>query len=116
MNMTFCEKIKYLRENRGMTFQQVADIVGVGKSTVRKWETGDIKNLKRDKIQLLAEALGVNPGYLMGWNEEEPQNEIVLTDKERRLISAYRRAIPVIQDAALQMLESNALAEKERRA
>ena len=66
--MTFGEKIKALRLERGMTLEQVGDIVGVGKSTVRKWESGQIANMRRDKIALLAKALGVTPGYLMGWD------------------------------------------------
>lgn len=110
--MTFGEKIKQLRQRRGMTLQDVANIVGVGKSTVRKWETGDIANMRRDKIQRLAEALCVYPAYLMGWIDSE-SNDNMLTEKERRLILAYRSALPVIQDAALQMLESNPATEKE---
>lgn len=71
--MTFGEKIKALRLERGMTLEQVGDIVGVGKSTVRKWESGQIANMRRDKIALLARALGVTPGYLnkMGTNEQK---------------------------------------------
>lgn len=73
--MDFYEKIKALRLQRGMSLQAVGDIVGVGKSTVRKWENGDIKNMGRDKIELLAKALGVEPGYLMGWDEGESNEE-----------------------------------------
>lgn len=65
------EKIKTLRKQKGLTLEQVADIVGVGKSTVRKWETGMIANMRRDKIALLAKALQTSPGYLMGWDDEE---------------------------------------------
>ena len=61
-------KIKELRKARGMTLEQVGNIVGVGKSTVRKWETGMIANMGQDKLASLAEALGVHPGELMGWN------------------------------------------------
>lgn len=68
--MTFGEKIKALRDQRGMTLEQVGDLVGVGKSTVRKWESGQIANMRRDKIALLAKALGVTPGYLMGWDTD----------------------------------------------
>lgn len=62
-------RIKELRLARGMTLEQVATIVGVGKSTVRKWETGMISNMKIDKIELLAKALGTTPSYLMGWDD-----------------------------------------------
>lgn len=71
--MDFSEKIKSLRLERGLTLEEVGKRVGVGKSTVRKWETGAIANMRRDKIAKLAEALHTTPGYLMGW-EEHPQD------------------------------------------
>ena len=54
------------RKELGLTLEEVGKIVGVSKSTVRKWETGYIENMKRDKIALLAEALHVSPLYIMG--------------------------------------------------
>ena len=38
MESELSRKIKLLRLERDMTLEQVAEIVGVGKSTVRKWE------------------------------------------------------------------------------
>ena len=67
--MEMGERIKMLREQRGMTLEELGNKIGVGKSTVRKWETGAIANMRRDKIQKLADALGVSPGYLMGWDD-----------------------------------------------
>ena len=69
-------KIRQLRMERDMTLEQVAVIVGVGKSTVRKWETGMIANMKRDKISSLAKALNTTPAYLLGWEEEQKKNDI----------------------------------------
>ena len=69
-------RIKELRKERNMTLEDVAKIVGVGKSTVRKWETGMIENMRRDKIATLAKALGTTPLYLMGWQEEQKKNDI----------------------------------------
>ena len=77
INMTFYERIKALRKERGLTLEAVGNVVGVGKSTVRKWENGDIKNMGRDKIELLALALGVEPSYLMGWQDEEATDRIL---------------------------------------
>lgn len=67
--MDLGEKIKYLRTSQGMTLEEVGNAVGVGKSTVRKWESGQIANMRRDKIALVAKALHVTPSYLMGWDE-----------------------------------------------
>lgn len=63
-------KIRTLRARHSLTLEQVAQQVGVGRSTVRKWETGMIANMRRDKIEKLAKALHTSPGYLMGWEEE----------------------------------------------
>lgn len=80
--MEMSEKIKYLRIKNNLTLEQLGDKVGVGKSTVRKWECGLIANMRRDKIAKLAEALNTTPAYLMGWEEEaptpSPQQQMVL--------------------------------------
>lgn len=64
--MNLGERIKERREQKGLTLEEVGEYVGVTKSTVRKWETGDIENMKRDKIAKLAEVLSVSPLYIMG--------------------------------------------------
>ena len=58
--------IQRRRKELGLTLEQVGKIVGVSKSTVRKWETGYIENMKRDKIALLAQALQTSPLEIMG--------------------------------------------------
>ena len=68
--MDIGEKIHDLRKKHGLTLEEVGNTVGVGKSTVRKWEHGDIANMKRDKIAKLATALHTTPAYLMGWEKE----------------------------------------------
>ena len=64
--MELNQKIKDLRLKKGLTLEQVGNYVGVGKSTVRKWENDMIKNMRRDKIARLAEILGTTPDYLIG--------------------------------------------------
>lgn len=63
-------KIHELRALHNLTLEDIATQVGVGRSTVRKWETGMIANMRRDKIAKLAAALHTTPGYLMGWEDE----------------------------------------------
>lgn len=75
--MNMGEKIYYLRTKNSMTLEELGNKVGVGKSTVRKWENGMIANMKRDKILKVAEALNTTPAYLMGWDEakEDPKKK-----------------------------------------
>ena len=58
-------KIKARRLELGLTLEDVAQAVGVGRSTVRKWETGMIKNMGRDKIAALAKVLQISPVELV---------------------------------------------------
>ena len=78
------KRIKELRLEKGLTLEQVGNIVGVGKSTVRKWETGMIANMKRDKIASLSKALGVSPSYLLGYTTDR---NLKPTKEENKLIS-----------------------------
>ncbi len=69
--MDMGQKIYSLRIQKGLTLEELGNMVGVGKSTVRKWENGMIANMKRDKILKVSEALNTTPAYLMGWEEEK---------------------------------------------
>jgi len=60
------DRIRQLRIQNNMTLEELGQRVGVGKSTVRKWETGAIANMRRDKIAKLAEALGTSVMDIMG--------------------------------------------------
>ena len=118
--MEMSEKIKYLRSKHGLTLEQVGDKVGVGKSTVRKWESGMIANMRRDKIAKLAEALNTTPAYLMGWEEEDPapspQQQIIeetvrmlmdLTPQEVAQVTAFVAGLKAARGAAQSPPSSN---------
>ena len=111
MSEGMAQRIKELRKEKGLTLEQVADIVGVGKSTVRKWETGMIANMKRDKIFSLANALGTTPAYLMGWQEDEDNkkissDELQLTEGEKALIKLLRRVPAAEQPIVIEKILS----------
>lgn len=65
--MEIGQRIHALRVENGLTLQELADKIGVSASTVHKWETGYIENVRADKIQKLAKALGVTGADIMGW-------------------------------------------------
>ena len=65
------KSLKERRKQLKMTLEEVAEIVGVGRSTVRKWENGDIENIGRSNIVKLAKALRVTPYYIMGIEGED---------------------------------------------
>lgn len=58
------------REELGMSQVDLAKAVGVSKASVCRWESGDISNMRRDRIQKLADALKISPLDLL---EEETE-------------------------------------------
>ncbi len=62
--------IKNRRLELGLTMLDLAKKVGVSEGTVSRWESGDIANMKRDKIVALAKALNLSPAIIMGWSED----------------------------------------------
>lgn len=64
--MTIYERIKYLREERGMSQQELAEKVGYKTaSAVNKIELG-LRDINQSKIVEFAKALNTTPSYLLG--------------------------------------------------
>lgn len=60
--------IRDRRLQLGLTMKDIADMVGVSESAVSRWETGDIDNMRRDRIVKLANVLQVSPIDLLDCN------------------------------------------------
>ena len=78
------ERIKALREQFGMTQDELAEKLGTTKQTIYKYETGVVTNIPSDKIEEMAALFGVTPSYLMGWDEDQNngQHEGYYLDEE----------------------------------
>lgn len=72
--MEFNQLLKIARKNANKTLEEVANDCGVSKATVQRWESGEIKNVRRDKISKLSASLNVSASYLMGWDEDDGQS------------------------------------------
>lgn len=110
--MNIGDKIKKRRLELGLTLEEVGAIVGVSKSTVMKWETGYIENMKRDKIALLARALRVSPLWVMGMDEvnyeELPYNIYPITSKKLLpILGTIAAGQPVLADEHVECLIAN---------
>ncbi len=58
------EKLRELREKKGLTQEKLAEQLGVGRTTVTLWERGDNKP-RIDMLVSLANVLGCNVDYLL---------------------------------------------------
>jgi transcriptional regulator with XRE-family HTH domain len=69
--MEIKDSIKSRRLELGLTLKQVADRVGVSEGSVSRWESGEIDNMRRDKIAALAKVLSIDPLILIGQQSED---------------------------------------------
>lgn len=74
--MSFGERLKSARKNRGMTLRELGEAIDRSESVVQRYESGVISNLDNEIIAKLANALNVNPAYLMGWTEVNPDTTV----------------------------------------
>lgn len=71
--MRMQDRLKALRESKGLTQEQVGAVLGVKKATINKYEQGEIQNIKRSNIKKLADLFGVTPTYLMCLEDDGEQ-------------------------------------------
>lgn len=90
--MSIGKKIKKARLERGLTQQELGDIVGVQKSAIAKYESGRVVNIKRNTLQKIAGALNIRPSELMF--DESPRDA---ADLHVRIITDFE-LMDAIQD------------------
>jgi len=66
---TIGKRMRLARINKEKTLEDIAKAVGVSRQTIQRYESGVIGNIPSDKIEGIAKALNVTPGYLMGWEQ-----------------------------------------------
>lgn len=62
--------LKERRIELGLTMLEVAKLVGVSEATISRYESGNIKNMRRDRIEKYASALKVSPSSFLDINED----------------------------------------------
>ena len=92
--MTIQEKIRNRRLQLGYTMEEVANKVGVAKSTVKKWESGQIESMRQSKVLALANALQVDPSFFFydfdnNKDSDNTKNEIQQNSIDKVLLSIF---------------------------
>lgn len=67
--MSLGEKIKTAREAAGITQEELGRLCGTTKQTIYKYETGIITNIPFDRLEKIADVVGVPATQLLGWKE-----------------------------------------------
>lgn len=101
--MTFGDKLREARLQKGLTQEQLAQQIGVAKSTLTGYEKG---NREPDvfKIKRILEILEVDSDYLLGVSREPEQKEAIENGPEGyTLLNAESKKI--VDNLVIQLLE-----------
>lgn len=71
---SIADRIRNRRTELGYSYQDLANLTGMNKSSLQRYETGSIANIPLHRLQIIANSLEVSPSWLMGW-DDEPEKE-----------------------------------------
>lgn len=73
--MTIGDRIKIRRKHLKMSADELGRRLGKDRSTIYRYEKGDIENMPLDILEPIAVALETTPQYLMGWEQVQKKND-----------------------------------------
>lgn len=118
--MTTGERLKMLREQRGQSQAEIAKLIGVGRTTYLKYETGENKPTR--KLKELSALFGVTGDYLLGLTDNPygsmiggPKDKVLrpVSPEEQALLEAYRKASDRDKDIIDTILKPSVRPKKE---
>ncbi len=63
------ERIKKIRTEKGFSQTELANLAGISKQNLYKYENSIITNIPSDKIETIARLCDTTPAYIMGWED-----------------------------------------------
>ena len=105
--MAIGHRIKERRKYLKMSAEELAKRLGKDRSTVYRYEKGDIENLPLDILQPIAKALDTTPEYLMGWQNEKTATKIGngLSESKKQLLNLAEQCSEEEAEKLLQMMK-----------
>lgn len=73
--MTIGERIKKVREEKNISVDKLAELIGKNRATIYRYESNEIEKLPTSVLEPLCKALGTTPAYIMGWTQENDSLE-----------------------------------------
>lgn len=75
--MNVGQRIKQRRKELRISADELGKALGKDRSTIFRYEKGDIEKLPIDILEPIAKVLKTTPQYLMGWEEVKKKNDIL---------------------------------------
>ena len=98
------ERLKQLRKEKGLTIIELGKHLQCSGASISHYEKGD-REPSHETLMKYAEFFGVSIDFLLGRSEKRYILNTSLTEKESRLLGAFKGLIPPMQDYVLEMVE-----------
>ena len=97
------ERLKELREGKGLLQKDIAELLGVDRTTYVKYEKG-VNEPSNDNLLKLADFFGVTTDYLLGREQNiSSPNNLDLSERQMKVLNAYT-SHPEMQSAVDKLL------------
>lgn len=93
-NVTIGIRIKQAREEKGLTQEELANSLGLNKSTIQRYEAAIIEKIKLPVIESIAQILDVNPEWLSDKTDNRT-SYIDCSDSLSELMNKYDSIKPI---------------------
>lgn len=108
--MLLGEKIKARRKELGYNADFLAEKTGLSRSTIFRYEKGDIEKIPTDILATIAKALNTTPVALMGWAEDTIIQEIATIASQLQI--PQQKAVLRFAKEQLEQVQSNKYSSK----
>ena len=92
------QRIKSKREELGLSLQQLADMIGVSKSAIAKWEQGK-SSPRRPRLDDMCKIFKCTPGWLM--DMEVPNVKVTYSAPGKESVTLIADGTPIIGELSL---------------
>lgn len=96
--MNVGQRIKLRREQLNMSAEELGNKIGKAKTTIYRYELGQIEKLPTSVLEAVATALMTSPSYLMGWTDDPNIRE--QTTQFNNIFPIQTQRIPMLGDIA----------------
>ena len=83
---TFGKRLKESRESKNISAEVLGEAIGVNKTTIHRYEKGDFKSIKQDRLEAIANFLSVDSDYLIGKKDDKISLETVVSLHKKKNI------------------------------
>ena len=84
--MSIGQRIKSMRLQQGLSIDDLAYRLGKNRTTIYRYESGDIENLPLSILDSLAEALNTTPAHIMGWESMEAREDFTYSEVDKAIL------------------------------